>query len=350
MAHVVFHPMQWGGQPTVPCGRVQLNMPGQNECRMTITDYPLNPSTLSKLPVFVEGRGQYTIHPSLNSAAPGSSRGDEGSNIGPLLTSNTSPDSARRLRLSARKKESRRRLYNYRKEVRKCLEEARPIRVRCDTNEIGEICGLKAKFEDAVKGVAYSILDLNARSFACHSRKNIKFVDEEARKQFEFYPYPLREGYTEKYLREHLKQLRNKWKSWWLAYGDSSTPHDCPDDVWRNWIRYWKTPAAQEESMKGKERRSKARTPSKTGRRRSSDAYDEEVISLIGVGYAVLKTYVKDARINMCSCGCRERMHLFPKRGRMRRAAQEVPATQRYDNSHPPTPFADSSCKYVWNC
>jgi hypothetical protein len=178
----------------LPCGRVQFNMPAQNECRMTITEYPLNHSTLSKLPVFVQGEGQYALHPSLSSAAPGQSRGDEGSNIGPVQTSNTSPDSARRLRLSARKKESRRRLYNYRKEVRKCLEEARPIRVRCDTNELGEIWGLKAKFEDAVKHVAYSILDLNAKSFACHSWKNIKFVDEEARKQFEFYPYPLREG------------------------------------------------------------------------------------------------------------------------------------------------------------
>jgi len=42
-------------------------------------------------------------------------------------------------------------------------------------------------------------------------------------------------------------------------------------------IRYWKTPAAEEESIKGKERRSKGRTPSKTGRKRSSDAYDDEV-------------------------------------------------------------------------
>jgi hypothetical protein len=161
--------------------------------------------------------------------------------------------------------------------VRKCLEEARPIRVRCETNEIGEISGLKTKFEEAVKNVAYSILDLNARSFACHSWKNLQFVDAEARKQFEFYPYPLREGYTEKYLREHLKQTRNKWKSWWMTYGASSRPHDCPEDVWRTWIRYWKTPAAEEESLKGKERRSKSKTPSKTGRKRSTATYDDEV-------------------------------------------------------------------------
>lgn len=218
VAHVVFQPMQWGREQTLPCGRGQFNMRGQNECHLTITPYPLNHATMSK-------------------------------------------------------------------EVRKCLEEARPIRVRCKTNEIGEIYGLKTKFEDAIKSVAYSILDLNARSFACQSRKSIKFVDEEARKQFEFYPYPLREGYTERYLREHLKQTRNKWKSWWLAYGDSTRPHDCPDDVWRCWIRYWKTPAAEEESMKGKERRSKARTPSKTGRTRTSDAYEDEVMSFIGVGY-----------------------------------------------------------------
>lgn len=272
------------------CGRLQLSMPAQNECCMTHNEYPVNPETLSKLPIYVQGKGQYPCHPSLSIAAGGQSRGDEGSNIGPGQTSTTSPDSARRLRVSARKKESRRRLYNYRKEVRKCLEEARPIRVRCETNEIGEISGLKAKFEDAVKSVAYSILDLNARTFASHSRKNIKFIDDEARKQFEFYPYPLREGYTEKYLREHLKQTRNKWKSWWLAYGDSSTPQDCPEEVWRTWIRYWKTPAAEEESMKGKERRSKAKTPSKTGRKRSSDAYEDEVKSLVWLGYAVLRT------------------------------------------------------------
>ena len=288
VARVVFHPMQWGGQPTLPCGSVQFNMPGQNECRFTVTEYPLNASALSKMPVYVQRPDQYPYHPSFANAGAGQSRGDEGSNIGTVQTSNTTPDSARRLRLSARKKESRRRLSNYRKEVRKCLEEARPIRVRCETNEIGEISGLKAKFEDAVKSVAYSILDLNAKTFACHSRKNIKFVDEEARKQFEFYPYPLREGYTEKYLREHLKQTRNKWKRWWLAYGDSSRPQDCPEDVWRTWIRYWKTPAAEEESMKGKERRSQGKTPSKTGRKRSSVAYDEEVKCFIGVGYAVL--------------------------------------------------------------
>jgi hypothetical protein len=142
VAHVVFQPMQWGGQPTMPSGRMQFNMPGQNECRMTITEYALNPTTLSKLPLYVQGEGQYPLHPSWSIAPSGQSRGEEGSNIGPVQTSNTSPDSARRLRLSARKKESRRRLYHYRKEVRKCLEEARPIRVRCDTNEIGEICGL----------------------------------------------------------------------------------------------------------------------------------------------------------------------------------------------------------------
>ena len=263
----------------MPSGRVQFNMPAQNECRMTVTEYPQNPTTLSKLPLYVQGEGQYPLHTSWSIAPSGQSRGEEGSNIGPVQTSNTSPDSARRLRLSARKKESRRRLYNYRKEVRKCLEEARPIRVRCETNEIGEICGLKAKFEDAVKSAAYSILDLNARLFTCHTRKSIKYFDAEARKQFEFYPYPLREGYTERYLREHLKQTRNKWKSWWLAYGESSRPNDCPEDVWKNWIRYWKTPAAEEESMKGKERRSKARTPSKIGRKRTSDAYDDEVMS-----------------------------------------------------------------------
>ena len=208
---------------------------------------------------------------------------------------------------------------------------------------------MKAKFEDAVKHVAYSILDLNAKSFACHSRKNIKFVDEEARKQFEFYPYPLREGYTEKYLREHLKQTRNKWKSWWLLYGDSSRPHDCPDDVWRKWIQYWKTPAAQEESLKGKERRSKARTPSRTGRKQSSDAYDDEVKSSIGLGYEVLRTCVVDYRINMWSCACRERMLSSPKHGRMRRVAKEVPASQRYDISLKWAPFADCTCEDVWN-
>ena len=265
-------------------------MPAQNECHMTVTENPLNPTTLSKLPSYVQGGGQYPLHPSWSIAHTGQSRGEEGSNVGPLTTSTTSPDSARRLRLSARKKESRHRLYNYRKEVQKCLEEARSIRVRCDTNEIGEICGLKVKFEDAVKSIAYSILDLNARSFACHSRKSIKYVDTEARKQFEFHPYPLREGYTERYLREHLKQTRNKWKSWWLEYGESSRPRDCPDDVWKTWIRYWKTSAVEKKkSMKGKERKRKARTPSKTGRTRTSDTYDDEVMLVNGLGYAVIR-------------------------------------------------------------
>jgi hypothetical protein len=260
-----------------PCGRMQFNMPPQNKCRMNVRDYPGTPCTLPKLLVFVGLQGQYPKHPAFSIGPPGHSRAEEGSNVGPVQTCTTSPDSARRHRLSARKKGSRRRLSDYRKEVRKCLEEARPIRVRCDTNERGEICGLKTKFEDAVKSVAYSVLDLNAKTFACHSRKAIQFIDEEARKQFEFYPYPLREGYTEKYLREHLKQTRNKWKCYWMLYGDANRPHDCPEDVWRTWIRYWKTPAAEEESIKGKERRSKGRTPSKTGRKRSSDAYDDEV-------------------------------------------------------------------------
>lgn len=86
------------------------------------------------------------------------------------------------------------------------MEEACPIRVRCETNRMGEISGLKTKFEDAVKSVAYCLLDLNVETFICHSWKNIKVVGEKAQKQFEIYIYPLREGYTEKYLREHLKQ------------------------------------------------------------------------------------------------------------------------------------------------
>ena len=280
IAHVVVQPMQWGGQPTATCARVQFNVGAQNDFRSPMSEYPQTPASLHKIPIYVQSKFPYPLQADCSIGPTGHSRGEQGSNAGPSQTwqtCTTSPDSARRLKLSERKKKSRRRLHDYRREVRKCLEEARPIRVRCETNEIGEISGLKTKFEEAVKNVAYSILDLNARSFACHSRKNLQFVDAEARKQFEFYPYPLREGYTEKYLREHLKQTRNKWKSWWMTYGASSRPHDCPEDVWRTWIRYWKTPAAEEESLKGKERRSKSKTPSKTGRKRSTATYDDEV-------------------------------------------------------------------------
>lgn len=255
VAHVSFQPMQWGGQPTVTCARVQYNVGAQNACRQTVREYPVTPSSLPDLPIYLQSKTQDALHANSTIGPTGYSRGEQGSNVAPSQTCNTSPDSARRFKLSARKKNSRRRLSDYRREVRKCLEEARPIRVRCETNELGEISGLKTKFEEAVRNVAYSILDLNARTFACHSRKNIQYVDAEARKQFEFYPYPLREGYTEKYLREHLKQTRNKWKSSWMTYGASNRPQDCPEDVWRTWIRYWKTPAAAEESQKGKERR-----------------------------------------------------------------------------------------------
>jgi hypothetical protein len=107
IAHVVVQPMQWGGQPTATCARVQFNVGAQNDFRSPMSEYPQTPASLHKIPIYVQSKFPYPLQADCSIGPTGYSKGEQGSNAGPSQTwqtCTTSPDSARRLKLSEREK------------------------------------------------------------------------------------------------------------------------------------------------------------------------------------------------------------------------------------------------------
>jgi hypothetical protein len=74
------------------------------------------------------------------------------------------PDPVSKKELEAiRKKENRRLHEQYHKEVKESLVENWDIRVHIPTDATGNIIGLKAKWQNVLKDIAYRILDLRIR-------------------------------------------------------------------------------------------------------------------------------------------------------------------------------------------
>ncbi len=70
-----------------------------------------------------------------------------------------------------RKRENIRLHEQYHKEVKESLAENRDIRVHIPTNAVGNIIGLKAKWKNVVKDIAYRILDLRIRHWDRHPQE-----------------------------------------------------------------------------------------------------------------------------------------------------------------------------------
>jgi hypothetical protein len=164
-----------------------------------------------------------------------------------------------------RKRENRRFHEQYHKEVKESLAENRDIRVHIPTDAAGNIIGLKVKRQNVVKDIAYRILDLKIRHWDRHPQGQKDEIYRQVKAHFIYNP-PLQDGYTEKYLRDHLTSARRKWKEHWLMHGDSNRHPNCPPKVWPKMIQYWKSSNDIAESAQMKENRSKVCNLSTCGR------------------------------------------------------------------------------------
>jgi len=139
------------------------------------------------------------------------------------------------------------------------------LKAKWKNDAAGNIIGLKAKWKNVVKDIAYWILDLRIRHWDRHPQEQKDEIYREVEAHFIYNP-PLQDGYTEKYLRDHLTSARRKWKKHWLMHGDSNRHPNCPPKVWPKMIQYWKSPDGIAESAQMKENRSKVRNLSTYGR------------------------------------------------------------------------------------
>jgi hypothetical protein len=134
----------------------------------------------------------------------------------------------------------------------KWMAKNRDIRVHIPTDAPGNIIGLKAKWQNVVKDIAYRILDLRIRHWHRHPQEQKDEIYRQVEAHFIYNPSPLQDGYIEKYLRDHLSSARRKWKEHWLMHGDSNRHPDCPLIVWPKMIQYWKSPEGIAESAQMK--------------------------------------------------------------------------------------------------
>ncbi len=132
------------------------------------------------------------------------------SEFAPSVQTTTAPKTATPDPLSTKeleaiqKRENRRLHEQYHKEVKESLAENRDIRVHIPTDAAGNIIGLKAKWQNVVKDIAYRILDLRIRHWHRHPQEQKDEIYRQVEAHFIYNPSPLQDGYTEKYLRNHL--------------------------------------------------------------------------------------------------------------------------------------------------
>jgi hypothetical protein len=175
----------------------------------------------------------------------------------------TTTDPISKKELEAVRKQESRRLHG--PQVKESLAENRDLRICIRTDEAGNITGLKAKWQNVVKDIAYRILDLIIRHWDRHPQHQKEEIYRQVETKFIYDP-PLQDGYTEKYLRHHLTSARRKWKEHWLIHADGNRHPNCPPRVWEVLIRYWRSPEGIAECEQMKENGSKVHNPNTCGR------------------------------------------------------------------------------------
>ncbi len=58
----------------------------------------------------------------------------------------------------------------------------------------------------------------------------------------------LKTSAIEKYVQEHLIQVRQKWRKMWKIGGEMARPKDFLVDAWAKLIKYWKSPMVEHEN------------------------------------------------------------------------------------------------------
>ena len=167
-----------------------------------------------------------------------------------------------------RKLANRQALRDYHDQVRKGVASGEEIVVQLTTNASGIVILLRSKWQGAIRALAQNYLKWSERDFDEHVPELIAFIDEKIRKKmFSYSPYPLAPTAVVDYLKSSMKHARSRWwRAWRLSgYDDNKIAVGCPPHVWKQCLRFWKSPEGQAISEKMVHARSCVGAPSHSG-------------------------------------------------------------------------------------
>lgn len=192
-------------------------------------------------------------------------------------------------RKNARKRELRRTNNVFTDELRRSLASGGTPVIKLPSNEAGIITSGKFRWHQAVKAVAYRVLDLTIMNWAQQSKRDVKRFHEDLQKEYSFVP-ELGQHCVEKYLKGHLQSSRASWKQVWADTGELVKPHNCPIEVWEVLIKWWPTTAAKATATNMKDMRTKVKNPHRLGRKNLSEVIAlEEVSGTAGHGVSAME-------------------------------------------------------------
>lgn len=168
----------------------------------------------------------------------------------------------------ARKLANRQALRDYHEQVRKGVASGEEVVVPLTTNASGIVILLRSKWQGAIRALAQNYLKWSERDFDEHVPELIAFIDEKIRKKmFSYSPYPLAPTAVVDYLKSSMKHARSRWwRAWRLSgYDDNKIAVGCPPHVWKQCLRFWKSPEGQAISEKMVHARSCVGAPSHSG-------------------------------------------------------------------------------------
>ena len=168
----------------------------------------------------------------------------------------------------AQKLANRQALKDYHEQVRKGVASGEEIVVPLTTNASGIVIVLRSKWQGAIRALAQNYLKWSERDFDEHVPELIASIDDKIwKKMFSYSPYPLAPTAVVDYLKSSMKHAKSRWwRAWRLSgYDDNKIAVGCPPHVWKQCLRFWKSPEGQAISEKMVHARSCVGNPSHNG-------------------------------------------------------------------------------------
>lgn len=181
-------------------------------------------------------------------------------------------------RKNARKRELRKTNNVFTDELRRSLASGGTPVIKLPSNEVGIVTSGKFRWHQAVKAVAYRVLDLTIMNWAHQSKRDVKRFHEELEKEYRFVP-ELGKHCIEKYLKGHLRSSRAAWKQVWADTGELVKPENCPSEVWEVLVKWWPTTVAKATSDNMKDIRKKVKNLHRLGWKNLSEVIALEEVS-----------------------------------------------------------------------
>jgi hypothetical protein len=111
----------------------------------------------------------------------------------------------------------------------------------------------------------YSILDFGILEIKKQPTANLDKIYAKMNEDFTYSPSPLNKDFTNKCIRERVRDLRSEWKKKWEA-NRVYKPIYCPEAAWKTLIEYWSSPEGMAEAERMKKARAAVKNPSHVGR------------------------------------------------------------------------------------